>query len=86
MLPGFTASQENGHTVLAGEVGADLSVFDLVERVRLAGLDLISVTPAEPNLEEIFIELVERAEQTPAQDTALQQKVSYSRASSEVGG
>ena len=85
-FPGFVASQENGHTVLSGEVGADLSVFDLVERVRLAGMDLISVTPAEPNLEEIFIELVERAGQTPAQDTALQQKVSYSRASSEVGG
>ena len=61
-FPGFAASQENGHTVLSGEVGADLSVFDLVERARVAGLDLISVSPAEPNLEEIFVELIERAE------------------------
>ena len=53
MLPGFNARQENGHTVLAGAVSADLSVFDLVDWARRAGLDLISVTPAEPNLEEI---------------------------------
>ena len=65
-FPGFAASEENGYTVLSGEVGADLSVFDLVERVRLAGMELISVTPAEPNLEEIFIKLIERAEQNSA--------------------
>jgi ABC-2 type transport system ATP-binding protein len=86
MMPDFSASQENGHTVLAGAVSEELSVFDLVDWARRAGLDLVSVTPAEPNLEEIFLELVERAEQTSARDTALQQKVSYSRASSEVGG
>lgn len=63
---GFAASQENGHTVLSGELGAELSVFDLVERVRRAGLELISVSPAEPNLEEVFLELVGQAEQAPA--------------------
>ncbi|MCY3708065.1 MAG: ABC transporter ATP-binding protein [Caldilineaceae bacterium] len=69
---GFTASQENGHTVLSGEVGDDLSVFELVERARLADMDLISVTPAEPNLEEIFVELIERAEETVGQDGSLE--------------
>ena len=43
-------------------MGAEHSVFDLVERVRQAGLELISVSPSEPNLEEVFIELVERSE------------------------
>ena len=71
-FPGFMASQENGHTVLSGEVGDDLSVFELVERARLAGMDLISVTPAEPNLEEIFVELIERAEETVGQDGSLE--------------
>ena len=65
-LAGFVASQENGHTVLSGAVSADLSVFDLVERARLAGLDLVSVSPAEPNLEEIFIELIEQEEHLAA--------------------
>ncbi len=72
-FPGFIAGQENGHTVLSGEVGDDLSVFDLVERARLAGMDLISVSPAEPNLEEIFVELIERAEETARQDGGLEQ-------------
>ena len=85
-FPGFVASQENGNTVLSGEVGEDLSVFDLVERVRLAGLELISVTPAEPNLEEIFIELVERAERTPAQDTEFEGNAGRSRAASVIRG
>ncbi len=85
-FPGFVASQENGNTVLSGEVGEYLSVFDLVERVRLAGLELISVTPAEPNLEEIFIELVERAERTPAQDTVFEGNAGRSRAASVIRG
>jgi len=72
-FPGFIAGQENGHTVLSGEVGDDLSVFDLVERARRAGMDLISVSPAEPNLEEIFVELIERAEETARQDGGLEQ-------------
>ena len=67
-FPGFTASLENGHTVLSGEVDDDMSVFDLVERARMAGMDLISVSPAEPNLEEIFVELIERAEEEIGQD------------------
>ena len=86
MMPGFSASQENGHTVLAGAVSEELSVFDLVDWARQAGLDLVSVTPAEPNLEEIFIELVERADQAPWQDSGAEQNGSYSRAISEIGG
>ena len=86
MMPGFSASQENGHTVLAGAVSEELSVFDLVDWARRAGLDLVSVTPAEPNLEEIFIELVERADQAPRQDSGVEQNGSYGRAISEIGG
>lgn len=76
-FPGFMASQENGDTVLSGEVGDDLSVFELVERARLGGLDLISVTPAAPNLEEIFVELIERAEETVGQDGSLEQDAGH---------
>lgn len=64
---GLVVSRENDHTVLCGETGPEQSVFDLVERTRQAGLELISVMPAEPNLEEIFIELVEREERNLAQ-------------------
>lgn len=86
VFPGFTASQENGHTVLSGEVGEELSVFDLVERARLAGMDLISVTPAEPNLEEIFVEMIERAEETSAEDSGLEQGAGPASAGVEIRG
>ena len=76
-FPGFMASQENGHTILSGEVGDDLSVFELVERARLADMDLISVTPAAPNLEEIFVELIERAEETVGQDGSLERDAGH---------
>ena len=83
-FPGFVASQENGHTVLSGEVGAELSVFGLVERVRLAGLELIGVSPAEPNLEEVFLELVGRAERVSPQDGAQEPKAVNARAVSDI--
>ena len=86
VFPGFTASQENGHTVLSGEVGDDLSVFELVERARLADMDLISVTPAEPNLEEIFVELIERAEETVGQDGSLEGDAGHKSDGVEIRG
>ena len=85
-FPGFVASQENGDTVLSGEIGDDLSVFDLVERARLAGMDLISVTPAEPNLEEIFVELIERAEEAVGQDGGLERDAGHRPVGVEIRG
>ena len=85
-FPGFMASQENGYTVLSGEVGDDLSVFELVERARLAGMDLISVTPAAPNLEEIFVELIERAEETVGQDGSSERDAGHRSDSVESRG
>lgn len=86
ILPGFAASQENGHTVFSGEISDDLSVFDLVERARTAGMDLISVSPSEPNLEEIFVELIERAEETTGQDSGLEQGAGNRPAGTEIRG
>ena len=82
-FPGFAACQENGHTVLSGEVGGELSVFELVERVRRAGLDLISVSPAEPNLEEVFLELVGRAEEAATTAEGPELQASQARAAGE---
>lgn len=63
LFPGFVASQENGHTVLSGALSDGLTVFDLAARARRVGLDLVSIAQAEPNLEEVFVELVDQAEQ-----------------------
>ena len=85
-FPGFAASQENGHTVLSGEVDDDTSVFDLVERARTAGMDLISVSPGEPNLEEIFVELIERAEETVGRNGGLEQDAGHRLVGVEIRG
>lgn len=69
LFPGFVASQENGHTVLSGALSDDLTVFDLAARARRVGLDLVSIAQAEPNLEEVFVELVDQAEQLASETT-----------------
>lgn len=69
LFPGFVASQENGHTVLSGALSDDLTVFDLAARARRVGLDLVSIAQAEPNLEEVFVELVDQAEQLANETT-----------------
>lgn len=69
LFPGFVASQENGHTVLSGALSDDLTVFDLAARARRVGLDLVSIAQAEPNLEEVFVELVDQAEQLASKTT-----------------
>lgn len=69
LFPGFVASQENGHTVLSGALSDDLTVFDLAARARHVGLDLVSIAQAEPNLEEVFVELVDQAEQLASETT-----------------
>lgn len=68
-FPGFVASQENGHTVLSGALSDDLTVFDLAARARRVGLDLVSIAQAKPNLEEVFVELVDQAEQLASETT-----------------
>lgn len=69
LFPGFVASQENGHTVLSGALSDGLTVFDLAARARRVGLDLVSIAQAEPNLEEVFVELVDQAEQLASETT-----------------
>lgn len=71
IFPGFSARQENGQTVLSGAISSgaiseELTVYDLVERVRLLGLELVSIAQAEPNLEKVFVELIEQAEKKTA--------------------
>lgn len=58
---GFTAREENGHTILAGTITAHDQLYRLIEMAEMQGLELLGVAQAEPNLEEIFVELLDRA-------------------------
>lgn len=67
---GFTPREENGHTILSGTIGEHGRLYRLIEMAEMQGLELLGVAQADPNLEEIFVELLDRAgkgEDSPAQ-------------------
>ncbi len=58
---GFTAREENDHTILSGVISAHDRLYRLLEMAEMQGLELLGVAQADPNLEEIFVELLARA-------------------------
>lgn len=59
---GFTPREENGNTILSGTISEHDRLYRLIETAEMQGLELLAVTQAEPNLEEIFVQLLERAD------------------------
>jgi ABC-2 type transport system ATP-binding protein len=59
---GFAAREENGHTILSGSISEHDRLYRLIEIAEMQGLELLGVAQTEPNLEEIFVELLDRAE------------------------
>ena len=60
---GFTPREENGHTILSGTISEHGRLYRLLEMAEMQGLELLGVAQADPNLEGIFVELLERAGQ-----------------------
>lgn len=50
---------ENGESIMSGTVSDQQELYGILERVRATGLPLLSVARAEPNLEEVFLSLIE---------------------------
>jgi len=57
-LEPLTVHEENGQTVLAGDIADQVALYDLLSRLRAAGLSLLAVQRAEPDLEEVFVRLL----------------------------
>lgn len=57
-----TIREEDNNTILSAEVTNSSELFGLIDEVRNLGLELISVTPAEPDLEEVFIKYMDTTE------------------------
>ena len=55
----LTVEQKEGFTQLSGTIPDQVSLYDTLERIRSHNLILIAVNRTEPNLEEIFIHLVD---------------------------
>ncbi|MCJ7550262.1 MAG: DUF4162 domain-containing protein, partial [Anaerolineae bacterium] len=48
----------NGNTVLHGPIDQAEDLYDLVARLRVLGVRLLSVQETEPSLEDVFLQLL----------------------------
>jgi ABC-2 type transport system ATP-binding protein len=60
-LTPLSVAAENGDTLLSGTIADQDALHQVLGQVRELGLPLLSVTRAEPNLEEVFVRLSEGA-------------------------
>lgn len=58
-LNGMEVTEENGESLLSGALQSQEELYDLIGHMRGLGLPLVSVLRTEPDLEEIFVRLVE---------------------------
>ena len=59
-LERFTVSCENESTVFSGPLDSQDSLYDILNRLHSLGLELVSVSPVEPDLEEVFVRVLDR--------------------------
>jgi len=57
-LEGLTIEEEGGDTILTGPLADQDALYDLLNRFHALGLRLISASLAEPNLEQVFVRMV----------------------------
>ncbi len=60
-LDGLTVTSADGESRIRGPIPDQARLYDLLERLRAQHLPLIAITPAEPNLEDVFVKLLEEA-------------------------
>jgi ABC-2 type transport system ATP-binding protein len=57
-LKGFIIKKEDGETLLIGHIDSQAKLYSLLDKIREQGMTLISAFPLEPDLEEVFLKLV----------------------------
>ena len=55
---GFTTRAEDNSTVIAGPIEDQNVLYTLVDTLRVGGLSLLSVSQVQPDLEDVFLELI----------------------------
>ena len=58
---GMTIVEQNGHTVLSGPVAGQDALYTILSRLRDLGRPLLSAARAEPNLEEVFVRMLDES-------------------------
>jgi len=60
-MGGLTVQEEDDYTVLSGPVADQDSLYDILLQLRDHGHPLLSVRQAEPDLEQVFVQLLDAA-------------------------
>jgi ABC-2 type transport system ATP-binding protein len=55
----MTIEEKEDHTLLSGPIDDHASLYDILDHLRLFNLKLLSANHIEPNLEEVFLHLIE---------------------------
>jgi ABC-2 type transport system ATP-binding protein len=58
-LAGMAIEEESGDTILAGPLADQDALYDLLNRFRALGMPLISASRTEPNLEQVFVRVLD---------------------------
>jgi ABC-2 type transport system ATP-binding protein len=58
---GLSATEKNGDTVLSGPIASQYALYGILARLRDHHATLLSVNRAEPDLEEVFVRLLEES-------------------------
>ena len=56
---GLSVAEQNGHTVLSGPIADQETLYRILGRLRELGLALLAAQRVEPDLEEVFVRLLE---------------------------
>ncbi|HLG63734.1 MAG TPA: ABC transporter ATP-binding protein [Ktedonosporobacter sp.] len=60
---GFSCEHEDDETLLTGAIDDQKELYTLLNQLRSLDLPLLAVTPVEPNLEEVFINMISEEKQ-----------------------
>jgi len=55
----LTVEEENGNTILRGPIADQDALYDVLDRLRGLGLPLLSASRAEPDLEGVFVRMLD---------------------------
>lgn len=60
----MSISEDNGHITLTGEIKNDEELYQIIDLLKAHHVGLVAVNPVVPNLEDIFINMIDTQEAT----------------------
>jgi ABC-2 type transport system ATP-binding protein len=61
-LDGFSVTSEDGESLIRGPIPDQERLYDLLAQMRAQHLPLVAVEPVEPNLEDVFVQILKEGE------------------------